>query len=101
MRIQSPEGTKRINVTAQDTFKTLYDKVIDSISMFDCCISFFSDFASKVIDTFSLSSPDSFTLYKELNKRSPIDRSSLNINFGFENFLKNQHYFNLNYLKAW
>ncbi|CAF3996879.1 unnamed protein product [Rotaria magnacalcarata] len=60
LRVQSPEGTKRINITAQDTYKNLYEKVVDA---------------------FSLSSSDDFILYKETHKKSPIDRSSLRINF--------------------
>ncbi|CAF1251123.1 unnamed protein product [Adineta ricciae] len=55
LRIQSSEGTKRVDITPQDTNKQIYDKVAQ---------------------TFSLPSTDGFTLYKEKNKRSPVSRSS-------------------------
>ncbi|CAF0812434.1 unnamed protein product [Rotaria sordida] len=60
LRVQSSEGTKRIDWTTQDTYKKLYEKVVD---------------------VFSLSSSDHFVLYREQNKKSPIPRSPIKTNF--------------------
>ncbi|UJR36531.1 hypothetical protein I4U23_029252 [Adineta vaga] len=58
IRVQSSEGTKRINISSQDTLKSLYDKTAD---------------------IFAFSSPEQFTLYKEQNKKSPLRRTKIPI----------------------
>jgi hypothetical protein len=35
LRVQSSEGTKRIDITSQDTYKKLYDKVINKTNIFN------------------------------------------------------------------
>ncbi|CAF0810758.1 unnamed protein product [Rotaria sp. Silwood1] len=60
LRVQSSEGTKRIDWTAQDTYKKLYEKVAN---------------------IFSLPSSDHFILYREKNKKSPIPHSSIKTSF--------------------
>ncbi|CAF2791731.1 unnamed protein product [Rotaria sp. Silwood2] len=54
LRVQSSEGTKRLDFNSQDTYKTLYQKVAQ---------------------IFSLPSTDDFTLYKEKNKHLPLGRT--------------------------
>ncbi|CAF1471724.1 unnamed protein product [Rotaria magnacalcarata] len=54
LRIQSSEGTKRLDFNSQDTYKSIYEKVAQ---------------------IFSLSSLDDFTLYKEKNKQLPLGRT--------------------------
>ncbi|CAF3398215.1 unnamed protein product [Rotaria sp. Silwood1] len=60
LRVQSSEGTKRIDWTAQDTYKKLYEKVAN---------------------IFSLPPSDHFILYREQNKKSPIPHSSIKTSF--------------------
>ncbi|CAF0908325.1 unnamed protein product, partial [Didymodactylos carnosus] len=55
VRIQSAEGTKRIDLLPQDTFAKLYQKTTE---------------------IFTLQSNDGYTLYKEKNKQSPLPRST-------------------------
>ncbi|CAF1290011.1 unnamed protein product [Adineta ricciae] len=59
IRVQSPDGTKRITITSQDTFKSLYEKTAEA---------------------FAFSSYEQFTLYKEQNKKSPLQPTKLPIN---------------------
>ncbi|CAF4214808.1 unnamed protein product, partial [Rotaria sordida] len=60
LRVQSSDGTKRIDISSQDTYKTIYQKVAQA---------------------FSLSSIEDFTLYKEKNKQSPLGRTQNRTNF--------------------
>ncbi|CAF1024302.1 unnamed protein product [Rotaria sordida] len=60
LRVQSSDGTKRVDINSQDTYKTIYQKVAQA---------------------FSLASIEDFTLYKEKNKQSSLGRTQNRTNF--------------------
>lgn len=79
LRVQSAEGTQRIDISSQDTYRDLYEKVKTR----EILMRKRNELIIQIANAFSIQSND-FVLYREQNKKSMITRSLAKHNLRFE-----------------